>query len=98
MSKNNLENKHVNIHVPLPISYFTAHLSNVLKLSPSFHTSEACYVENIKSTKLFLVQTQNPRMYESTNFYFLIKPRKLIPRKKSTFTVSWSIQTLSHPR
>ena len=47
MSKNYLENKHVNIHVPLPISYFTAHLSNVLKLSPSFHTSEACYVENI---------------------------------------------------
>jgi hypothetical protein len=38
----------------------TAHLSNVLKLSPSFDTSETYYVENIKSTNFILVQTQNP--------------------------------------
>jgi hypothetical protein len=65
----------------------TAHLSNVLKLSPSFDTSETYYVENIKSTNFILVQTQNPRIYESTNLYFLTQPRKLIPTKKSTFTV-----------
>ena len=66
----------------------TAHLSNVLKLSRSFDSSETSYVENIKSTNLILVQTQNPRIYESTNLYNLTKPRKLIPTKKSTFTVN----------
>ena len=64
-----------------------AHLSNVVKLSPSFDTSETCYVENIKSMNFILVQTQNPRIYESTNLYFLAKPRKLMLMKKSTLTV-----------
>jgi hypothetical protein len=46
----------------------TAHLSNVLKLSRSFDTSETCYVENIKSTNFILVQIQNPRIYELALF------------------------------
>jgi hypothetical protein len=29
--------------------------------------SETYYVENIKSTNFILVQTQNPRIYESTH-------------------------------
>jgi hypothetical protein len=49
--------------------------------------SETCHVENIKSMNFILVQTQNPRIYESTNLYFLTKPRKLLLTKKSTITV-----------
>jgi len=48
MSKNNLENEHVNIHVPLPITYFYgSFVWCIEKLSRSFDTSETCYVENI---------------------------------------------------
>jgi hypothetical protein len=37
----------------------TAHLSNVLKLSRSFDSSETCYVEMIKSTNFILVHTKS---------------------------------------
>jgi len=47
-------------HFRLHIS--TAHLSNVLKLSRSFDTSETFYVENIKSTNLILVEHKIPNI------------------------------------
>ena len=50
--------------------------------------NETYCIKNIKSTAFFIwVQTQNPRNYESTNLQFLIKPREVMPTKKSTFTV-----------
>ena len=60
---------------------YTAHLSNVLKLSRRFATQWNLLCWKYKIHKFyFWVQTQNPRIYKS-------KPWKLMSMKKGTFTV-----------